>query len=70
LTNITSGWANWDEFIADAKQLAVVGWRDDPRQLPLYRIDAVPATFYSLIPIWRSINRRRIRVNTPEGWRP
>jgi multiple sugar transport system substrate-binding protein len=70
LGDITSGWANWDEFIADAKQLAVV--QDGVMTRAGYHFtasDAIPATFYSLIlqSGGQYLTDAGFRVNTPEG---
>lgn len=50
LTDITAGWANWDEFIADAKALTIT--QDGVITRTGYHFtasDSLPATFYSLI---------------------
>lgn len=50
IENITDGWASWDDFIADAKQLVVL--QDGVMTQAGYNFtasDAIPATFYSLI---------------------
>jgi multiple sugar transport system substrate-binding protein len=70
LTDITSGWASWDEFIADAKQLAVV--QDGVMTRAGYHFtasDAIPATFYSLIlqAGGQYLTEDGFKVNTPEG---
>lgn len=50
LTDITSGWANWDEFIADAKALTITQDGVITRTGYNYTAaDALSASFYSLI---------------------
>ncbi len=70
LAGITDGWASWDDFIADAKQLAVL--QDGVMTRAGYHFtasDAIPATFYSLI--LQNGGQYLIDdgydVNTPEG---
>ena len=70
LQDITSGWANWDEFIADAKKLAVV--QDGVMTRAGYNFtgsDGTAATFYSLILQYGGdyLTDEGFRVNTPEG---
>jgi multiple sugar transport system substrate-binding protein len=70
LDDITQGWANWDEFIADAKQLAVV--QDDVMTRAGYNFtgsDGIAATFYSLILQngGQYLTDAGFEVNTPEG---
>jgi multiple sugar transport system substrate-binding protein len=70
LENITDGWATWDDFIADVKQLAVV--QDGVMTRAGYHFtasDAIPATFYSLILQYggQYLTDGGFSVNTPEG---
>lgn len=70
LTDITSGWANWDEFIADAQKLAVT--QDGVMTRAGYNFtgsDGLTASFYSLILQngGRYLTAEGFRVNTPEG---
>ena len=70
LANITDGWASWDDFIADAKQLAEV--QDGVMLRAGYNFtasDAIPATFYSLILQngGQYLTDGGFSVNTPEG---
>jgi multiple sugar transport system substrate-binding protein len=70
LSNITNGWANWDEFVADARQLAVI--QDGVMTRAGYNFtgsDGIPATFYSLILQYGGeyLTGEGFRVNTPEG---
>ena len=70
LREITSGWASWEEFIADAKKLAVV--QDGVMTRAGYNFtgsDGTAATFYSLILQYGGdyLTDEGFRVNTPEG---
>ena len=70
IEDIEAGWANWDEFIADAQKLVVT--QDDVMIRAGYHFtasDAIPATFYSLILQYggQYLNDEGYRVNTPEG---
>jgi multiple sugar transport system substrate-binding protein len=70
LDQITNGWATWDDFIADAKQLAVV--QDGVMTRAGYNFtgsDGIAATFYSLILQYggQYLTPEGYRVNTPEG---
>jgi len=70
LASITDGWENWDDFIADAKQLAVV--QDEVMTRAGYHFtgsDGIAATFYSLILQngGQYLTDDGFRVNTPEG---
>jgi multiple sugar transport system substrate-binding protein len=70
LDDITQGWATWDEFIADAKQLAVV--QDGVMTRAGYNFtgsDGIAATFYSLILQngGQYLTDAGFKVNTPEG---
>lgn len=70
LTSITDGWATWDDFIADVKQLAEV--QDGVMTRAGYHFtasDAIPATFYSLILQngGQYLTDGGYSVNTPEG---
>lgn len=70
LDDITQGWATWDEFIADAKQLAVV--QDGVMTRAGYNFtgsDGIAATFYSLILQngGQYLTDTGFEVNTPEG---
>jgi multiple sugar transport system substrate-binding protein len=70
LDDITQGWATWDEFIADAKQLAVV--QDGVMTRAGYNFtgsDGIAATFYSLILQngGQYLTDAGFEVNTPEG---
>ena len=70
LDGITQGWASWDEFIADAKQLAVV--QDGVMTRAGYNFtgsDGIAATFYSLILQngGQYLTDAGFKVNTPEG---
>jgi ABC-type glycerol-3-phosphate transport system substrate-binding protein len=70
LSDITDGWGSWDEFIADAKQLATMD--GDVMTRAGYNFtasDAVPATFYSLILQYggQYLEDGAFSVNTPEG---
>jgi multiple sugar transport system substrate-binding protein len=68
--DVSGGWANWDEFIADAKAMTVV--QDGVMLRAGYHFtasDAVPATFYSLILQngGQYLTDEGFKVNTPEG---
>jgi len=70
LANITDGWATWDDFIADVKQLPEV--QDGVMLRAGYNFtasDAIPATFYSLILQngGQYLTDGGFSVNTPEG---
>lgn len=70
ITDITGGWASWDEFIAEVKQLAEV--QDGVMIRAGYHFtasDAIPATFYSLILQngGQYLTELGFSVNTPEG---
>ncbi|HEY44686.1 MAG TPA: extracellular solute-binding protein [Anaerolineae bacterium] len=70
IEDIEEGWANWDEFIADAQKL--VEKQDDVMIRAGYHFtasDAIPATFYSLILQYggQYLTDEGFRVNTPEG---
>jgi multiple sugar transport system substrate-binding protein len=70
LDDITSGWANWDEFIADAKALAVV--QDGVMTRAGFNFtgsDGIPTMFHSLILQYggQYLTDDGYRVNTPEG---
>jgi multiple sugar transport system substrate-binding protein len=70
LADITKGWATWDEFIADAKALAVV--QDGVMTRAGYNFtgsDGVTASFYSLILQngGQYLTDEGFKVNTPEG---
>ena len=70
LENITDGWATWDDFIADVKQLPEV--QDGVMLRAGYNFtasDAIPATFYSLILQngGQYLTDGGFSVNTPEG---
>ncbi|MCP4210699.1 MAG: extracellular solute-binding protein [Halieaceae bacterium] len=70
LADITDGWTSWDDFIADAKQLAVT--QDGVMTRSGYHFtgsDAISATFYSLILQngGQYLTDAGYDVNTPEG---
>jgi len=70
LADITSGWSDWEAFIADARQLAVV--QDGVMTRAGYNFtgsDGIAATFYSLILQngGQYLTDEGFRVNTPEG---
>ena len=70
IADITAGWDSWDDFIADAKQLATV--QDGVMTRAGYHFtasDAIPATFYSLILQngGQYLSDAGYDVNTPEG---
>lgn len=70
ITDITGGWASWDEFIAEVKQLVEV--QDGVMTRAGYHFtasDAIPATFYSLILQngGQYLTELGFSVNTPEG---
>lgn len=70
MTDITAGWASWDDFIADAKAMAVV--QDGVMTRAGYNFtgsDGMSATFYSLILQngGQYLTDGSFSVNTPEG---
>ena len=70
IANITGGWATWDDFIADAKALAVT--QDGVMTRAGYNFtgsDGLTATFYSLILQngGTYLTDEGFKVNTPEG---
>jgi multiple sugar transport system substrate-binding protein len=70
INDITSGWANWDEFIADGKALAQS--QDGVLTRAGYNFtgsDGLSATFYSLILQngGQYLTDDGFKVNTPEG---
>jgi multiple sugar transport system substrate-binding protein len=70
IEDIEAGWADWDEFIADAQKMVVE--QDGVMTRAGYHFtasDAVPATFYSLILQYGGeyLTEDGYRVNTPEG---
>jgi len=70
ISDITAGWEIWDDFTADAVQMAVV--QDDVMTRAGYNFtasDAIPATFYSLILQFggQYLTDSGFQVNTPEG---
>ncbi len=70
LTDITKGWSSWDDFIADAKQLAVT--QDGVMTRAGYNFtgsDGLTASFYSLILQngGQYLTDDGFKVNTPEG---
>jgi multiple sugar transport system substrate-binding protein len=70
LPNITDGWANWDEFISEVKQLSVT--QDGVMTRAGYNFtsgDAIPTAFYSLILQngGQYLTDEGFKVNTPEG---
>lgn len=70
IEDIADGWANWNDFIADAKQLAVV--QDEAMTRAGYNFtasDAIPVTFYSLILQFggQYLTDDSFNVNTLEG---
>jgi len=70
ITDITAGWASWDEFIADAKALAVV--QDGVMTRAGFNFtgsDGIATMFHSLILQYGGdyLTDEGYRVNTPEG---
>ncbi len=70
LTDITKGWSSWDDFIADAKTLAVT--QDGVMTRAGYNFtgsDGLTASFYSLILQngGQYLTDDGFKVNTPEG---
>jgi len=70
IQDITQGWATWDDFITDARKLAVV--QDGVMTRAGYHFtgsDGIAATFYSLILQngGEYLTDEGYRVNTPEG---
>jgi multiple sugar transport system substrate-binding protein len=70
LGDITAGWANWDEFIADAKALTVT--KDDVMVRAGFNFtgsDGIATMFHSLILQYGGeyLTDEGYRVNTPEG---
>jgi multiple sugar transport system substrate-binding protein len=68
--DVSEGWANWDDFIADA--LAMTEVQDGVMVRAGYHFtasDAIPATFYSLILQngGEYLTDEGFKVNTPEG---
>jgi len=70
LTDITKGWSSWDDFIADAKKLAIV--QDGVMTRAGYNFtgsDGLTASFYSLILQngGQYLTDAGFKINTPEG---
>ena len=70
LTDIAAGWDNWDDFIADAKEMTAT--QDGVMTRAGYHFtasDAIPATFYSLILQngGQYLSEEGYNVNTPEA---
>ena len=70
ITDITAGWASWDEFIADTKALAVV--QDGVMTRAGFNFtgsDGIATMFHSLILQYGGdyLTDEGYRVNTPEG---
>jgi ABC-type glycerol-3-phosphate transport system substrate-binding protein len=68
--DVSKGWDNWDDFIADAKAMTVV--QDDVMLRAGYNFtgsDGIPATFYSLILQngGEYLTSDGFEVDTPEG---